>query len=156
MAGLGNIVTTKLITKGLSCGHRADTGIITSFFGLVYVRVNPPGYHDFGGGSIPLGPGEIANLFKPVQDIPASIYIPRDQEHRVLRPKFTVNITVNGHETTYLVSERTGNTIAKVMNMINISKNKIEIAINNLMTRRGLAKVSKLRKKIFDNEEDDG
>jgi hypothetical protein len=152
MAGLGNLVTTKIITKGLSCGAAADQGTITSFFGLFYVAIapaKPNGWHG-GGGGIPLQPGQIANLYKPVNDqYTPTQYIPRGQEDEFFRNRYIVTIKVNDHEVIYRVNDKTGKMVVSIMNVINLGKEKIKVAINNVMVKRLKVVVENVRKSIF-------
>jgi hypothetical protein len=144
MAGLGGVATTAIITKGLTCGHGplapCRHGLITTPFSL-YCSVAPtPPAISGGGGPYPrdawnkLNPGDIKSFYQPV---PEEYYlVPRDQEERYFRRHKVVKIVVKLGEFTaekeYSVPERKAASIVKVFNLIDATKQHIDVAVTNV------------------------
>ena len=164
MAGLGNLVTTKIITKGLGCGLPLDSGNITTHFGLFCIQVIVPPQPPINigsGGMIPLAPGQIANLYKPIHDQvptfhnqpvfdqPPSIHIPVGQEDNYFRKNYIVTITIEDQERIYKVSPRTGNMVVSVLNFVNSTKEKVKVTINKINIKRLSVEIANLRKSLF-------
>lgn len=159
MAGLGNLVTTKIITKGLGCGLPLDSGNITTHFGLFCVQVIVPPQPPINvgsGGMIPLAPGQIANLyqpignqFAPVHDQPLNIHVPRGQEDNYFRKNYIVTITIEDQERIYKVSPRTGNMVVNVLNFVNSAKDKVKVTINKINVKRLSVEITNLKKSLF-------
>ncbi len=136
MALTGGDVCTAIITKGIG-NLPACESIITAQFslaGLCTVTVIPGG----GGGSYPLAPGEIGNLYQPVdapagfEDHPAFL-TPQDQRDPYkIRQQVRVIIDFRGKRTEkeYIVSPKNAGMIVKVANFINKTQENISIAFN--------------------------
>lgn len=118
----------RLITKGL--GGPACQGLITGYFYLgifkAQVIITPP-TSGGGGGSIPLRPGEIKDFYKPVQ--PNKTYFPKKDLTDV-----TVKITFRNETfiTTYKVRPTFATVIAKIININNITVDRIRVTAQNL------------------------
>lgn len=144
MAGAGNLATTAIITKGLTCGHGpldpCQHGLITTPFSLYCTGIVPPPKPSFGGGPYPrdawnkFNPGDIKNFYQPV---PKEYYIvPRDQEARYFRRYQMVKIGVKlgkySTEKEYSVPAKKARIIIKVFDMMEVTKERIDVAIDGI------------------------
>lgn len=150
MSGLGNLVTTKIITKGLGCEFPLDSGNITTYFGLYCkVVVIPPRIFTNIGGSIPLAPGEIVNFYKPVFDRVPNNFIPNRYVDDLLRPNYIVTIMIDNTEQIYKVTPKTGKMVVFVLNLVNSIKEKFKITINKVKVKRMPITIENLKKSLF-------
>lgn len=162
MAGLGNLATTAIITKGLTGGYGpldpCKNGIITSWFSLYYTGITPAVKHS-GGGPYPrdawnkFGPGDIQNFYKPVPQQMQYYVVPRDQEAKYFkRSKHVVLHFKMGTyeiEKEYSVPENHSQAIIKVLNFANITRERIGLAVKNVkrIATKVIVTVSKLHKR---------
>ena len=163
MAGLGNLATTAIITKGLTRGHGPLTacrsGIITSHFSLYCTGIVPPGVPSKGGGGGPYprdawnkyGPGDIQNFYKPVPDDQQFYHVPRDKEAEYFRRDTHVVLRVKigdfQVEKEYAVAEKHEYMIVNVLNMLNVTRERIKVTFSGIkrITTRLVVAASKLR-----------
>jgi hypothetical protein len=135
MALTGGDVCTAIITKGIGCLPACES-IITAQFSLAGLCVITviPGRNT--GGSYPLAPGEIANLYQPVdapagfEDHPAFL-TPQDQRDPFkIRQQVRVVVDFRGKvtEREYVVSPRRVSQMVTVANFINKTAEKISVA----------------------------
>lgn len=162
MAGLGTTATTAIITKGLTCGQGGTaacrSGIITTHFSLYCTGIRPKEEGVGGGGPYPgdawnkISAGELDNFWKPVDNINQPPYIvPRDKEseyfrrynHVVLRFKMG-NFEV---EKEYAVPESRAKTIVKVLNVANVTFEKIAVSVKSIkqLATKMVVTISKVR-----------
>jgi len=131
---MAGIVTTKIITGGLGVGFKACEGLITTHFSLYCVPVPPPVVPPVGGGGGPY-PGaawnkfdDVSNFFQPVQDVydPTKIY--KTKKQVIIKVDFgTFHM-----EKIYLVPIQRANTIVAVVNVLNVTREKIRISVNKI------------------------
>lgn len=139
MAVSGNQVCTSIITKGLGCLPACGASLINSHFGLaglceVTVTVAPT------GGSPPLAPGEIGQMYQPVEPPPGfedhpAFYTPQDgrdpfsiKQQVHIRIAFRDKVT----ERDYVVSPRRAAMIVSAANFINKTQERVDVAITNI------------------------
>lgn len=138
MALSGDQICTSIITGGLGCLPACES-IITAQFGLgglckVVVEVQ-----DGGGGSYPLAPGEIANLYQPVDypKVPKTSdgvehYVPSDPfaiKHTV---KITIEFKGKKTEKEFLVGAHRAHLMVKAANFINKTQERIGVVASNI------------------------
>lgn len=138
MALTGNQICTSIITGGLGCLPACES-IITAQFGLGGLCTVTVEIQDGGGGSYPLAPGEIANLYQPV-DYPSvpktsdgvEYYVPNDS----LKSKHVVKVTVEfkGRKTEreFLVNEKRAHMMVKAANFVNKTHERINVVASNI------------------------
>lgn len=137
-------VKTQIITGGISCLPACSGGLITGnifhLAGCIEVEVQP-----VLGGSHPMAPGEVANMYQPVEppaglnDHPA-FYVPPNQiDPFSVKNHVTIRVTFNDKTTEkeYIVSEKKAKAIVYVAKFINKTEERIKVLFN------GLQKVSK-------------
>ena len=131
-------VAPGIITFGL--GDNQTAMIIGQFHLGFYVTVTVPPPGDGGGtsgGSVPLRPGQVQNFYRPLygdQPIPVSLKISfRDSEI----------------EKIYLMSPRNTDMLVKVVNLLNVTGQRISVAVSNIrnVARRMFARVTNIHKK---------
>lgn len=170
MAGLGNAVTTAIITKGLSCGGggspattACERGIITSYFSLVCTGVTPPEppppppeqIGDAGGGPYP-GPAwnkfdSAQGIYTPIKDTPP-FYVPLDKEADYLRSYKNIILRIklgdNEIEKIYRVPETRAKVVMNVIDVVNSTKERINIVVSGLknIVTRAIVTVRNLRR----------
>ncbi len=148
MAGLGNIATTAIITKGLTgCGHgpvdACRTGLITSPFSLYCITVpTPPTDAATGGGSYPhdawnkFNPGDIQNFYQPVPPEQQYYVVPRDQEeryfrrHKIIKMKIQMGDIVVEKE--YSVPESRAKMTVKALEVVDNTYKNMNVAVSNI------------------------
>jgi hypothetical protein len=136
----GNLVTTAIITNGLS-GGLAVKGLITTYFSLyVTEQPPPPPPVETGGGGGPYPPrgawNQVSNIqqfYKPVEQ---SYLVPRDREvdffKRNLVITFKVKIANTTIEKTFAVPERGRGITVKVFGIMEATKRKLNIAVSKI------------------------
>lgn len=135
--------TSAIITKGLTCGIGADRsicrkGIITSFFSLYCDAEQPqPQQNPVPGGSRPYAPGEIQNLYQPVDVSSMPYYIvPRDKEAAFFTKYKPVKIVLRLGEKTlekeYIIPENRVKYVVKAFDILNKTKNTISITVSGI------------------------
>ena len=142
---VGNAVTTRIITGGLSCdpaGTACTNGIITTFFDLYCTTEIPPVIGGGGGGPYPrdawnkFGPGDIQNFYKPVPNDQQYYVVPRDQEARYfLRYKIVkMHLRVGQYEfeKEYSVPENKIKRVIKVMNLANVTQERLSVTVESV------------------------
>lgn len=135
----GTDVRKQIITGGISCLPACSGGLITGHLfhlvGCVEVRVRPQ-----VGGSYPLAPGEIGNMYQPVQAPPGAENHPafyvRPNDRDIFSVKNHVTIRVNFGDTftekEFVVSEKKARTIVRVANFIDQTEQRIRVTLTNL------------------------
>ena len=153
MALSGGDVCTAIITKGIGCLPACESMITSqlSIAGLCDVRVIGP-----TGGSHPLAPGEIANLYQPVDPPPGmedhpAFYRPEDpRDPFSIKHPVRIVLKFRGMETEreYIVSQRRATMVVKVINMINNTHERLSVIASELkkVAKRSV-NVLKFRKK---------
>lgn len=154
MAVSGGQVCTAIITKGLGCLPACEA-LITSHFGLaglcvITVVVGPT------GGSPPLMPGEIGNMYQPVDPPPGfedhpAFYTPQDgRDPFSIKQQVRITVEFRGEKTEreYVVSPRRAAMIVSVANFINKTQERIDAVVKNFrkVTNRAV-KILNFRKK---------
>lgn len=122
----------KIITQGLGVNYKACEGLITTQFSLYCVKIIVGGH---GGGGGPY-PGKAWNKFDNAMDI----FQPVDKDiydpEKVYREKKEITIRVefgNFHmEKIYLIPINRANVIVKVLDLLNVTKSRIIVSINNM------------------------
>ena len=129
-----------IITNGL--GANANSGaLITaakwSLLGCTAAIIIPT--TSSGGGSRPMGPGEIQNFYTPVVqqvDNTFNDYVPINLESKI-KNVVKVKININGieNEKEFILKAKPYKLIIKVINIINITDKIIKITINNIKNK---------------------
>lgn len=146
MAGTGTLASTAIITKGLTGGHGpldpCKSGLITTAFSLYCTGILPDPIPGTGGGPYPrdawnkYNPGDIKNFYQPVPQEQQYYIVPRDQEERYFRRYKTVRIGIKLGETTvekeYSVPEQKARAIIKAFNLMEVSKERVDLSITNI------------------------
>jgi len=141
-----------LITNGL--GSTPDALITAARFHLFgfIASVEIPYERSGGGGSIPLAPGEIQNLYKPVsQDLQPDYYIPTNHDP-LAKPKnlVKVKININGREVNkeFLMKPKPYKALINILNIYNATDVQIKTTVKKLKVKLNsiLVKVKNLRK----------
>lgn len=139
---LGTHASKVIITKGLGL-QPATKGFITSFFSLVLSTAQAEGGGGSGetSGAYPglahnvLPPGEVQDFYKPV-DEQLYHHVPRDKENEYLSKRKTVILTVKLNDSTiekiYKVSEYQTKHVFNIINIMNKTRDKVSISINNI------------------------
>lgn len=144
MSGLGSAATTLIITKGLFIGDNIASVLefgaaITPWFGL-YVSgpLVSPNYVAAVGSRV-YAPGEIANLYQPIDPNTGlktnePFLVPMDKEAEYFQKNKVITLKINfagkQFESQYAVPENRARKLVEVMNFINSTRNKINVAIN--------------------------
>jgi hypothetical protein len=140
-------VCTQIITGGISCLPACSGGLITAHIfhlaGKIEVIVRPG-----GGGSHPMAPGEIGNLYQPV-DHPGYV---RPEYPDIFREKNHVTLRITIGETTtekeYIVSAKRAKTIVRVANFMNMTEERMRVAAQNIQRiSKNIVKALNFRKK---------
>lgn len=150
MAGLGTPATTAIITGGLDCTP-ACIGLITTRFSLYCTEETPvPPGNLGGGGPYPADRGawnqvqDIQDFYQPVKGEDPFI-VPRDQEAEFFKKKVIVKIKMDlgpfKSDRTYAVPEKRQGAILNVFNMMNVTRDRIAIAVKNIKRVTSKAKV---------------
>ena len=138
--------TAAIITKGLTCGlTRAcengtsiTAGRFSLFCGLSAVPAS-------SGGSRPYAPGEIGQLYQPVPPQDMYYVVDRSREAEFLRTRVPVIIKFEMGEykvnKEYLVPEERARVVVKVVNMLNVTKERITVTLSNIKRTYSKAKV---------------
>jgi hypothetical protein len=130
---MAGIVTTKIITGGLGVGFKACEGLITTYFSLYCVPVAPPVPPTGGGGGPYPGPAwnkvdNIQNFYQPVKDIydPDAMY--KTKKQVIIKVDFgTFHM-----EKIYLVPIQRADTLVAVLNVLNVTRARINIGVSKL------------------------
>ena len=142
-----------LITGGL--GLPGCQGMIVNVFHVVpcvAIFVAGPGG---GGGPYP-GPawnktGDIQNFYQPVLPEQQPYHIPMDKEADYFRKTkiITVDVNIKGMhvEKTYSVSEHTANRVVSVLNLLNVTRDRMGVKIQKLkkVATRAFVAIKNLR-----------
>ncbi len=146
-----------IITGGL--GRPACKGMITMATFSLWCEVEPPKEPvTQGGGSIPLAPGEIANLYQPVEGGAEAVGLPGGEGNfvnpaaygkRVVRVAVKLNDRV--FEKEYLVTDKRAKSVITIVNLINVTKDRMMVMASNIqrITTSAVVKVKNLRIKYF-------
>ena len=129
-----------IITKGLSCGRTTSceggTLVITGPFNLFCLTAMPPRSMPIGGGSRPMQPGEISQLYQPVPEEWQYIQVPREKEAEYFRRRKNVVISVNlgKFKTTkeYLVPEEKAKIMFNIVNALNVTRERMSVRVTNM------------------------
>ena len=152
---MASVAATKIITKGLDCGA-AKPGLIQTHFGLFCFGVFPDRFEGAGGGPYPytawnrLEPGEIANFFQEIE-VDGELIVPLDQEAEYFRKKTIIMLKVKfgkrEYEKAYAVPKNRAKILITSINLLNITRNKIEFAINGIksLVSKMIVSVKKVR-----------
>ena len=139
------VKTAVTIGKYGGCLPACDGGaIITGHFnlaGCVTVIIQKPSPQE--GGVIPMAPGEIANMYQPVEDQPGwwtRIDDPTGPPRQII--KIIVKIGEKEFEKYALVTERTRERTVTVANFINATEERIKVAVKNIRRLPNRAKVT--------------
>jgi hypothetical protein len=142
MPGLGNIVTTKLITKGLSC-EPACSGIITTHFSLLCTGepVIEPEDETAGGGGGYEGPAWNVARHTPGFNTPVINpgLVPYNRGFDLFTKKVKVTLRINigevNKEFIYIVPKSFEGITVKVFNILDgfkLTARKIRVKIGNI------------------------
>lgn len=159
MGGLGTAATTLITTKGLFIDDGitdalAYGSVITPWFRLYIGQIIPPNYQaGSNGGSKPLLPGQIQHLYKVLPQEQQYYVVPRDQEANFFSRNKVFNIELIFNDKTYMkqieISDQRARTVFKVLNFVNSTKSKIEVAASGLrnVANKAVISVKNLRKR---------
>ncbi len=163
MSGLGTAATTLITTRGLFIADGITSALefgagITPWFRLWLGSYTPVLRQGTGGGSRVYEPGEIANLYKPIDPetgkrIEEAEYyvVPRDKEADYFRKTKTVYVRFNfaGKEVEriYAINEDQAKILIEVINFANVTKERVSAAISGIkhVATEAIVKVGKLR-----------
>lgn len=152
---MASVAAQKIITKGLDCGA-AKPGLIQTHFGLFCFGVFPDREEGSGGGPYPytawnrLEPGEIANFFQEIE-VDGELIVPLDQEAEYFRKKTIIMLKVKlgkrEFEKAYAVPKNRAKILITAINLINMTRNKIEFAVNGIksLVSKMIVSVKKVR-----------
>jgi hypothetical protein len=169
MGGLGTAATTLITTRGLFIDDGITSALdfgagITPWFRLYITAYPPPpaSHYVAAAGSRPYAPGEIAQLYQPID--PATglrvdakpleeqpFYVPLDKEAEFLSKNRVVTINLNfagKHlEKIYTVTEHRATKIIEVINVVNATKKRVNVVASGLkrVTTEAVAKIRNLR-----------
>lgn len=146
MAGNGTRATTYIITK-MACDVACE-GLIPSFFDLAMCGFVPPvvpvgGYHSMG--SIPLAPGEIHNVFQPVNLIGEHPYLVPVDRNFEKNKIVIITVEIENHQNTMEVGvnpNKPSKDAISVLNAENVSRSMKAITIENLGKKATKASVA--------------
>lgn len=141
--------------KGLSCGKTTacqggtllTAGSTFTLFCLKAIVSEP-----IGGGSRPMQPGEISQLYQPVPPELQYYVVPRDKEAEYFRSRVPVVITFKfkGKEIVkeYMVPEEKAHIIASVATAINVTKERMSAKLSGLkrVYTRAVVKLTNFRR----------
>lgn len=120
-----------LITGGL--GNPACCGMITMQFHLFKCKIEiiTPPVSGGGGGSYPLGPGQIQNFYKPVN--PDKFYTPRKPLYQTIILRVTIDgkTTVREYKTFPVIAKA----IANIINITNVVFDSINVRVQTIKTK---------------------
>jgi len=142
MAATGNVVTTIIITGGLTCGATTSAckhGIITAPFSLYHTSSR---FQGVGGGPYPgdawnkFDPGDFEQFYQEIPDALQYYVVPKDQEanyftrstHIVLKVKigdFEV-------EKEYVAASNGARAVINILNVLETTRSKISVATKAL------------------------
>jgi len=173
LAGLGNLTTTLITTRGLfTLGDVTEPGFTALTFGAgitpwfrLYINEStpPPPTENYVAavGSRVFAPGEIANMYRPIDprtNLPVGqqvgqdpYFVPLDQEANFFRRNkiitFKINLAGRDLEKSYSVSESRAKHIVEAANLINATKKRVSIAASGLKTlaTEAVVRIRKLR-----------
>ena len=133
-----NFPVGRLITGGLG-GNACDGSFTTAMHFHLWgceaaIVIPPPPGREGGGGSIPLLPGEIQNLYNPVQGQP-EFYIPTKADpfkkpNKII--KVMVKIGDHEYEKELLMKDKPFYTVLRVSNIVNATQHKIKVNVDNI------------------------
>jgi len=156
VAGQGTLATTLITTKGLFTaasmppGYTALTfgAVITPWFRLYIQETVPPSGYVDAAGSKPYAPGEIAQLYQPIdpktglridaknKDMEEYLVVPVDKEAEYLAGNRIITVKLNFAgkelEKVYSVSEHRAQKIIEVINVVNATRNRISVVAKGL------------------------
>lgn len=141
-----------IITKGLTCGRstacESGTSITAGSFSL-YCLTPMPIQTPTGGGSRPMQPGEISQLY---QVVPEQYYVVnRNQEAEYFRTRIpvTIKLTMGKFKVDkeYLVPEERARVIVNIANVYNVTKDRMAVTFSNVRRTytKALVKLSNFR-----------
>lgn len=139
-----------IITGGL--GRPACQGMITMLpfqLGCFVFIPPPPPTKAVSGGAIPLAPGEIADFYQPVdtQLSDGKFVDPRVYGKRVVKVIFKSKFLENEKE--FLVPEKRMKNVFKVLNVINVTTQRMHVVVDDIwnIATRAIVTIKNLRKK---------
>ena len=131
-----------VLMKGLTCGYttacESGTSITAGKFTLFcYMPYRPPPRPAEGsGGSRPMQPGEISQLYQPVPQPQQYYLVPREEEARYMRTRVPVTILFKMGERSlekeYMVPEERARIVANVINVVNVTKERMSVTVKNI------------------------
>ena len=142
--------------KGLSCGKtRACQGgtLITAGSSFTLFCTTTAVYSEpIGGGSRPMQPGEISQLYQPVPPELQYYVVPREQEAEYFRSRVPVTITWKMGdrviEKEYMVPEEKARILVNVMTAVNVTKERMSANLSGLkrVYTRAVVKLTNFRR----------
>jgi hypothetical protein len=126
-------VRTQIITGGISCLPACSGGLITanifSLAGCFEIVVKPVGPT---GGSYPLAPGAIHDLYQPVGE-PSYLVRPEDRKLFNDARSVVIRVKLGDFETEkeYLVTPRRANMVVRIINFLNKTEEKFRATASN-------------------------
>ena len=148
-----------IIMKGLSCGktRACQAGTLLTAGSSFTLFCATPGNlpvlsEPIGGGSRPMQPGEISQLYQPVPPELQYYVVPRDKEAEYFRKRVPVVITFRYKEKEivkeYMVPEEKARIIASVASAINVTKDRMSAKLSGLkrVYNRAVVKITNFRR----------
>ncbi len=158
MAAVDVGVKGAIITGGL--GRPACRGMITvSPFQLLCEVATPVQPAGRTGGSIPLAPGEIGNLYQPIEGGSSAVGLPGGDGKFVdpsVYGKKHIRIVLKMNEYTiekeYMIRDKHANYVVNIINMVNVTKQRMKVMASNIrrITTAAVVKVKNIHIKYFD------
>jgi hypothetical protein len=144
-----------IIMKGLSCGKttacQSGTMITAGRFSLFCV-IPPPRSEPIGGGSRPMMPGEISQLYQPVPPQDQYYVVPRELEAEYFRKRVPVKILWRmgdkSIEKEYMVPEDKAHYIVNVAAAYNVTRERISAKLSGMkrLYTRATVKLTNFRR----------
>jgi hypothetical protein len=126
------VLTAVSIGKYGGCLPACSGSIITGTFNLAGAKAFVAVTTGYVAGSYPLAPGEIHNLYRPVEQQPGW-WIRRDDIDPFAKPKRLVHVRVmlndDEYESWLLMSDKKANAAIKVVNFLNTSQQRVRATI---------------------------
>ena len=153
---MSTMAVKAVLLKGLTCGYTTacqsgtsiTAGKFTLFCSTPLIRSEPLST----GGSYPLQPGQILQLYQPVPDVDQYLVVPRNQEAEYFRQRVPVTVKLllgdRSIEKEYLVPKEQAKIVVNVITLVNVTKERISASIKNIkrIYNRVAVKVSKFRR----------
>lgn len=163
MAGLGTVASTLITTKGLFIKSAVPADFtaltfgagVTPFISLYITSYTPPPVTPTSGGGgggtfyvRPLQPGEIANQWQPINN-PYLIPLDKEKEYFQRSKLVMIKMKLGDREVdrTYAIKENQAKILIKVVNIINVTRDRLKIFGSNIkrIASRAIIKVRNLR-----------